>query len=538
MIKRCISSWCAWMGRLFATETAPIQPGQSSQPVERPKRTNPPVEPTLVWYLPAGVLDLPADNARPIEEFARLKGWKELAERYGGAAKFAPRRAFQGDLAALRRLESYARANAERLGIRGYRPVDLERYFLLSIPDAAQSPSLERYCDLKTGLQKLGGAVYLSMPTRPASASDAYLGPAQVAPQMGDQSVLGGIGALGLLSRGPLGSTVPAPLTGTGQVVIDVEFAWHQLMSHCKALPGPAGASDWESNDPSEIQHGTAVAAIVVGGGVTAQMSGIAPNASFFKAPVFVNVGTPGEPILEPSLLSAIVNAGLELERLKLEGSLLGPGVLLIEQQTGDRRPIECSPAEFAAIQLVAGNNNVVVLPAGNGARDLDLVMGLYTDPVTGALLERSLDPDAGGPTSGAIVVAAACSGRGMEEGVGGELFPTSNYGKIIDCWAWGDSIATLGLGLDEQGNVALRPHPDGFGETSGAAAIVAGAVLLMLQMRTAAGQKALTLPQVRELLRDTTLNTVGAPPLLTSKCMPNLAGMQDKIENGWPEPT
>jgi hypothetical protein len=198
---------------------------------------------------------------------------------------------------------------------------------------------------------------------------------------------------------------------------------------------------------------------------------------------------------------------------------------LLIEQETWDAMPIETLPLEFAAIQTAAAAGHIVVQPAGNGSQDLNGVTGTWLDPAN-AFVPRPLDPTQGGPTSGAITVAAAHSGRDAALGKLGERSPSSNFGHLVDGWAWGDSIATLGVTRNASGEAVAFADPAGFGGTSGAAAIVASAVLLLQHLRSDAAQAQLNPAELRRLLGDTALGTEGQGEFL-GKCMPDLGKLR-----------
>ena len=51
-----------------------------------------------------------------------------------------------------------------------------------------------------------------------------------------------------------------------------------------------------------------------------------------------------------------------------------------------------------------------------------------------------------------------------------------SNYGSRIDCYAWGEKIATIGGGHPRKRSRRDSPYQGGFNGTSGASAIIAGA--------------------------------------------------------------
>ena len=111
-----------------------------------------------------------SSDAAVADALAKVKGWKEFSAGFGGTARLAPRRAFK-DSPGLDQLIDKASRNAQSMGVRGYRPLDYKRYFLLSVPSSAGASSADTYCELKAGLQRIGGRVFLSMPTRRAAAT-------------------------------------------------------------------------------------------------------------------------------------------------------------------------------------------------------------------------------------------------------------------------------------------------------------------------------------------------------------------------------
>jgi hypothetical protein len=159
-------------------------------------------------------------------------------------------------------------------------------------------------------------------------------------------------------------------------------------------------------------------------------------------------------------------------------------GVLLLEVQEPDRRfntklPVESVRLQFEAIHLATSLGIVVVEAAGNGKFDLDT----FTD-IDG---RHTLNPGVPGEfkQSNAIMVGAS---RGSFPHQRNDL---SNFGSRIDCFAYGDRIATTG-DLDKPDVPSIYWDPDkeyrpgrfGFGGTSGASAIIAGVCVLVQDLR------------------------------------------------------
>lgn len=149
--------------------------------------------------------------------------------------------------------------------------------------------------------------------------------------------------------------------------------------------------------------------------------------------------------------------------------------VLLIEVQLGKIAylPAETEQANFDAIRLAVAQGIVVVEAAGNGDQNLDHWVSWDGKHY----LNRKSRPY---NDSGAIMVGAAEANSPHNRWCEPELKTGSNYGSRIDCYAWGQSIATAGSGGPRRGSQRASPYPHGFRGTSGASAIIAGAALLL----------------------------------------------------------
>jgi len=149
------------------------------------------------------------------------------------------------------------------------------------------------------------------------------------------------------------------------------------------------------------------------------------------------------------------------------------PKVLLLEVQTGiKKRNFEQVESVAAAIRTAIAGGVVVCVAAGNGDSPADMDDEGHTFPETGSIL-----------------VGATVYGKNRNP-----RNPNSNYGPSIVVSAPGDpdSDVTCDSTADDE-------YRDVFGETSGAAAKVAGTVALMLSMNPR-----LTHADVRKILVDT----------------------------------
>jgi len=241
---------------------------------------------------------------------------------------------------------------------------------------------------------------------------------------------------------------------GSGVGFADVERDWmltHEDLAGLTAVsPGYVGSA----------RHGAAVLGVVLGRHNTFGVIGIAPGIASAVLSTHV-IG-----MNEYDVAGAVTTAALAMS---------AGDVLLIEVQLPpDMRPAELDNLAFTAIRLASGNGIIVVEAAGNGS------LNLATFPMldrTNVLFEDS----------GAILVGGGTST--VPHGRAG----STNYGARIDCYAWAENVATASSAdrpdhgeLDRNGMSAVAGTLDTqrytklFGGTSAAAAIVAGATVLV----------------------------------------------------------
>ena len=168
------------------------------------------------------------------------------------------------------------------------------------------------------------------------------------------------------------------------------------------------------------------------------------------------------------------------------------PHVILLEVQTDGFFPIEVDPAMRDVIRCVTAMGVVVVEAAGNGGHDLDAAL----DPTKKQWLNRSSKDFV---DSGAIMVGAARSALPHNRTL------PSNHGSRVDCFAWGQNIATAGgYHTDHPGT----GYTTGFDGTSGAAAIIAGCALLLQGRAWNVGGALLSPLTLRALMADPATGT------------------------------
>jgi len=175
----------------------------------------------------------------------------------------------------------------------------------------------------------------------------------------------------------------------------------------------------------------------------------------------------------------------------------LQPGeVLLLEAQTTCSEipglfPAEIEPAIHSVIRWAVAREITVVAAAGNGDQCLDD----FDHPVWGRALDRP---------SGAILVGAATAGLKHARLTG------SNFGWRVDCYAWGEWVATTGDGVDSRDTARFTER---FSGTSAASAIVAGAAVVLQGIAKAHRGEPLSPAVLRALLRDPATGTPSVQP-------------------------
>ena len=162
--------------------------------------------------------------------------------------------------------------------------------------------------------------------------------------------------------------------------------------------------------------------------------------------------------------------------------------------------PMETAPADFEVIRLATALGIVVVEPTGNGSNDLDA----FQEATAGKFVLRR-NPAGDFKDSGAIMVGGSTSDYPYIRSVVGAGQGTG-YGSRVDCFAWAENVCTCGVDL--AGRDSYRVD---FNGTSSAAAIVAGAALLVQGVAEATLGHRLNPDQLRALLSDPNFNTHSA---------------------------
>jgi hypothetical protein len=263
---------------------------------------------------------------------------------------------------------------------------------------------------------------------------------------------------------------------GEGVRIADIENGWN--LGHDELLT--ASIRKLSVFGARDIDHGTAVAGIVVGADNGLGTIGIVPNARFDL--VTADRGGVNNVAAAIMLAAASLSRGdillLELALPFRPGN--APDVLL-----------EFDFAAQHAISLATQRGITVIEPAGNGTINLDDFAFLaHTRPQS--------------PTfSGAIVVAAAeLTGPALDTWT----HTGSSFGSRVDCFA-------DGLRVRAPSSAATDAYQL-FDGTSSASAIIAGVAASLQAMTRASGQGPLAPADVRRLLRSALLGTLPSNPL------------------------
>jgi len=294
---------------------------------------------------------------------------------------------------------------------------------------------------------------------------------------------------------------------GTGNVgFIDIERGWD--LDHID-LPDPQ-IKLLSGHNYDHFSHGTGVLGIILAQDNDTGCVGITPNISINKTGV-VSQARPGIGRRDheaDSTDDASIFVFNTSEAIAAAAYSLNFGdVLLLESQIsldivppGVQYPCEVESAIFEFIQLATASGIIVIEAAGNGARDLDL----FQNSSGRFVLNRNKAGEFS--DSGAIMVGSASSA------VPHTWDGSSNFGSRIDCYSWGENIKTTGNGSAPLGHYRTG-YTSSFDGTSGASAIIAGAVISIQSMREAKVNSRYSPEQVREILRKQSNGTNSANP-------------------------
>lgn len=325
---------------------------------------------------------------------------------------------------------------------------------------------------------------------------------------------------------------------GQGVRFVDVEQGWYPHEDLPNLQLAPLTGIDIElvpdaflpGNNPEAFRqqqraHGTNSLGVVSAADNDKGMVGIAPNATVATASIWQQWE---EPLNSGTFIYGINIASTILSTLT---TLSYGDVMLIEAQircegnppdctSNNYEPVELEVANFDAIRLATALGITVVEAAGNGPED-GTAFDLSTRSLHGVHPHEyilNVNNTTSFRDSGAILVGAARNTIPHERlkagtapcNIGDDYLP-SNYGTRVDCFSWGQCVATTG-----QPNGELNSYNILFNSTSSAAAIVAGAAVVLQGLATnrpAPSNFRLSPFSLRALLRDKGLNTASDKP-------------------------
>jgi hypothetical protein len=424
----------------------------------------------LIVQLSPG-LPLPPKSAATLDDAAaalELLGLRAVIARYGLSEW---RRAVESDL--LDRLEDANNQSTVReiKLLRTFWQADISKLELLDVESAIRDfnelPEVERaYVPLR--LEEPCVSHQINPADDPYNFLQGYLDPAP----------------LGIDARASWGVTDGQ---GAGVGLVDLERGWN--IDHedlCASLVLPVYGQRQPGND-----HGTSVLGEIVAEDNTVGVVGAAPCIGYVALTSrYHAVSGQSDPHIANALSAALF--------------FMDPGdVLLLEVQTATGLPAETDRLNFIAIQLAVASRIVVVAPAGNGNHDLDVFQHQGD-----AILNRS---DSSFQDSGAIMVGASDPAYSHNKA------GASCYGSRVDCFGWGNYVTTSSASrvadvLDNGGGDDNRSYRGMFSGTSSAAAIVAGAAVLVQGLWKGRHGAALTSIEMRTILSDPLTGTAQGP--------------------------
>jgi hypothetical protein len=272
---------------------------------------------------------------------------------------------------------------------------------------------------------------------------------------------------------------------GAGIGFVDLESGWD--LNHVDL---PQAEVDRQPlinrNDRLLAEHGTGVLGIVLGKADGAGITGIAPGAKFMGVASWFD---DKDDVDIPSAIHAAMD-------------VLKPGdVLLLEVETATGYPIEVEDRAFIAIQTAASTHDIIVIEAaGNGTGTVGRNLDNALPHRPSGAAPRSLNRKSGAFLDSGAIMVSACRSSVTKQDCHRRL-RYAGSGSRIDCYAWGDNVATAGgTGLGPSAG-ANRSYTNSFDRTSAAAAIIAGATILVQEMAERGGRPRLSPNQMRALL-------------------------------------
>ncbi len=287
---------------------------------------------------------------------------------------------------------------------------------------------------------------------------------------------------------------------GEGLGFVDLELGWtldhEDLVSDKRPVPQVLCGQIVDG----EREHGTSALGVVASTSERPGHIGIAPNVESLNVVSY----WPDWDIADTILIA--------VKHLEFGD------VLLLEAHVREvgHPPVEVFPNVFDAIRQATAKGITVVEPAGNGGIDLDEYRkeGRRTP-------SRTAESD-----SMAILVAAATADAPhapIQKNMPDREWGT-NFGSRVDCYAWGERVATC----TSNSLASRKAYTDSFHGTSSAAAIVAGAALVIQGIAEHRLGRRFGPLEIRSLLSDPSLATPSMNGLEIDRIgvMPDLRGI------------
>jgi serine protease len=372
-----------------------------------------------------------------------------------------------------------------------YRPPNFLSYFVVLPPDEVDAEALAREFRKWPIVERawvelplVGAAAPTG--TNPELAKQGYLDPPS-----SSTPYTGGIDAKYAWSQGGDGSR---------QILISYERAMsgHEDVTFPGPLNGITDPTGPFGPGATDVGHGTAVLGIVAMEDNNKGGTGIAYELDEFQwTSPYDGSAVPDR---QDALWAAIkhftkANAVAWGRVLLFEVAI--PSITDASGETYMMMPVEVYDAYYQAIRLATALGIVVVEPAGNRNEYLDD----FQDPTTGGA--RILDPSV--RDSGAILVGA-CNKATRDRWFNNLTGSGTNYGTRVNCFAWGEKVWAPAY------NGAFTGY-DNFNGTSSAAAIIAGAALVVQTLVENTGAGRLSGLQMRALLSNPATGTKAVDP-------------------------
>src|SRR5579863_1199761 len=270
---------------------------------------------------------------------------------------------------------------------------------------------------------------------------------------------------------------------------IDIEQGWNPQCENIRVGTFPSTGLNYTVFR----DHGEAVLNIILKHHEAAGGIGIAPKANGY-------IISQWRPDGNFNTADAIFAAVSELE--------FGD-IILLEAQVFDYPnmqslwPVEIQPAIFESIRLATSLGITVIEAGGNGQNIIG--EGNDLDYFTDGQGRKTLDPIGPGfRDSGATLVAAA------SDSIPHKRIRHSNIGSRMDCYAWGERVSTGGSHLGPS-DIAIDSYRKKISGTSSAAAIIAGAAIIVQSIVEANYGFRLGPKQLRQIFSDDLLGTTSA---------------------------